>query len=283
MNREGDLECQPVVRLVYQGSWVGGYLEPARRLYDHELVYVSAGRFRFELAGRRHTLTPGAVILIPPGLWHTSWTPPRGTVTRHCLHFDWTPVDFPASRPLAAYEGDRYDPTLISPIPREVRGLLPLITRVGRGSELGEMIDMMFRFFRRRHELGEAMLAPVLRTLRSEARSDLPPVRLGRTARAVLAIRDDIDRNYAAPLDYRRFCRQARLSPSHLCRAFTAIVGRPPRAYLAEVRLHHARRLLQSDERTIKEVGNAVGLPDANYFSRLFRRTFGRPPSAFRQ
>lgn len=271
----------PVVRLVYEGSWVSDYLEPARRLYDNELVYVSDGRFQFELAGERQMLGAGAVIVLPPGVWHESRTPARGHVTRHCVHFDWTPIDFSASRPLAAYAGDSYEAAWVSPVPKAARTWLPLVTRVGAHGELREMIETMFRYFRRRHALGEAMLWPVLKTLWTEVRTEAPPARHGRSVRSVLAIRDWIDRHYAEPLDYQGYCRQFRLSPSHLCRAFAAGVGRTPLVYLTDVRLQHARRLLLAGGLNVSEVSQAVGIPDANYFSRLFRRKFGQSPTEY--
>ncbi len=273
----------PTVRLIYEGSWSGGYVEPARRLYDNELVYVSRGQFHFDLEGRSHLLTRGAVVLIPPGVWHESRTAPNTCVTRHCVHFDWLPMPFPSSRPLAAYVGDVYDPEWISPVPAEIREVLPLLDRVASRREITEMIMLMFRYFRQRHDLGETMLWPVLRALlagKAEAPASMLPSS-GKGSRRSLIVRDYIDRHYAEPQDYATYCQLVKTSPSHLCRTFAAQIGRTPQAYLNDVRMHHACRLLQEGVLNVNEVGRAVGIPDANYFSRLFRRQFGKSPSRF--
>jgi len=52
--------------------------------------------------------------------------------------------------------------------------------------------------------------------------------------------------------------------------------------FLEEVRLARARDLLATTELPIREVANQVGFRDPNYFSRVFRRHFGKSPRHFR-
>ena len=101
----------------------------------------------------------------------------------------------------------------------------------------------------------------------------------GRMLRALTSLKQLIDLRYAEPIGYPEFGRLTRLSTSHLCRAFAAWLGRTPTAYLNDLRLQHARRLLSESRLSVKEVARAVGIPNANYFARLFRRKFGSPPS----
>jgi len=94
-------------------------------------------------------------------------------------------------------------------------------------------------------------------------------------------LRDHIDKHYAEPQGYETYRKLTRLSSSHLCRTFSDMIGQPPLGYLINLRLHHACRLFQESSMNIAEVACAVGIPDANYFSRLFRRKFKRSPSRF--
>lgn len=272
----------PTARLIYEGVWDDDYVEPMRRLYDNELVYVSDGRFQFELAGQRWTLSKGSVVIIPPGIWHESRALPGGHVKRHCIHFDWIPLTYPESRPLASYTGDTFEAEWISPVPKEIRGVLPLITRIGRRQELRETIETMFRYFGRRHAVGEALLWPVLSMLLHENSSPPPsPARFGKSARLALGLREYMDRQYAEPQNYAIYSNRFHATASHLCRSFAALMGVPPLTYLTDVRLNHARRLMLETELNVNEVGRAVGISDANYFSRLFKRKFGQSPTEF--
>ena len=52
--------------------------------------------------------------------------------------------------------------------------------------------------------------------------------------------------------------------------------------YLTDVRIRKARTLLKKTDMKVYEICAAVGYTDTNYFSRLFERSTGLKPSAFR-
>lgn len=56
-----------------------------------------------------------------------------------------------------------------------------------------------------------------------------------------------------------------------------------PNDYLRKCRMERAAELLRSTEMNIAEVCAQVGIPDAQYFSRVFKAHFGMPPSAYRE
>lgn len=69
----------------------------------------------------------------------------------------------------------------------------------------------------------------------------------------------------------------------YLVRLFSRSAGLPPMAYLRRRRLELATKLLIESARPVGEVGQAVGWPDANYFSRRFHAQFGLTPTAYRR
>jgi len=52
--------------------------------------------------------------------------------------------------------------------------------------------------------------------------------------------------------------------------------------YLARRRIERAQYLLLSSHSSVKEIAGAVGIPDPAYFSRLFSRLCGKPPTEYR-
>jgi AraC-like DNA-binding protein len=54
-------------------------------------------------------------------------------------------------------------------------------------------------------------------------------------------------------------------------------------AYLRRRRLELAAGLLLRTRRSVAEVGDLVGWPDANYFTRRFRSQFGVSPTDYRR
>ena len=56
-----------------------------------------------------------------------------------------------------------------------------------------------------------------------------------------------------------------------------------PNDYLRKCRMERAAELLQSTDMNVTDVCTQVGMPDAQYFSRVFKTYFGMPPSAYRE
>jgi len=70
------------------------------------------------------------------------------------------------------------------------------------------------------------------------------------------------------------------LSSFHLVRIFTAQVGLPPHAYLNQVRINRARKLL-ADGHSIGHVANETGFVDQSHLARHFKRLLGLTPGQY--
>lgn len=87
--------------------------------------------------------------------------------------------------------------------------------------------------------------------------------------------------NLDSPLDVETLSRRAGQSVRSFHRKFSAATGKTPAAFVEALRLQQAQILL-AQGLPIKQVATAVGLVDANKFSRAFRRSHGMTPSSFR-
>lgn len=73
------------------------------------------------------------------------------------------------------------------------------------------------------------------------------------------------------------------ISPRQLQRRLRASLRLSAAGYIRTLRLERAAQLLDARAGTVSEISYKVGFLDANYFSRLFRQTFGMPPSEYAQ
>lgn len=69
------------------------------------------------------------------------------------------------------------------------------------------------------------------------------------------------------------------LSPSHSEALFNKAYGMSPNAYRINLRMNRARQLLATTKMNVGEVSRQVGIDDPLYFSRIFKKRFGSPPS----
>jgi transcriptional regulator GlxA family with amidase domain len=77
--------------------------------------------------------------------------------------------------------------------------------------------------------------------------------------------------------------RRVGMSLRNFVRRFKHATGDSPLIYLQKLRVAAAKRLLESDHRTMQEISDAVGYQDVAYFRGLFQRHTGVSPSAYRQ
>ena len=92
-----------------------------------------------------------------------------------------------------------------------------------------------------------------------------------------------ITRNLGSKLDVDILARVSGLSRAHFSRSFSAMTGLPPAEYVHQQRMRRAARLLVAQrEMSVKEVALRCGIGEDNYFSKVFRKTFGVSPTEFR-
>ena len=92
-----------------------------------------------------------------------------------------------------------------------------------------------------------------------------------------------LDERAHEPIDLETTAREARLSPFHFLRLFSAVLGVTPHQYLVRSRLKRAARLLAEPERSITDIALDVGFGDLSNFVRTFHRAAGVSPRAFRR
>jgi transcriptional regulator GlxA family with amidase domain len=94
--------------------------------------------------------------------------------------------------------------------------------------------------------------------------------------------RDQMDRDYAQPLDVPALARAALMSTGHFARLFRAAYGETPYSYLMTRRIERAKALLRRGELSVTEVCFAVGCTSLGSFSTRFTELVGESPSSYR-
>lgn len=73
------------------------------------------------------------------------------------------------------------------------------------------------------------------------------------------------------------------ITRTQLTRKVKAITGMTSTAYIAQQRVKMARRLLETTDLTVSEVGQRCGIADTAYFIQLFKRSVGRTPGQYKE
>ncbi len=85
-----------------------------------------------------------------------------------------------------------------------------------------------------------------------------------------------------ANLNVEQLCRELNISYSQLQRRIARTTHKSPNQLIRGLRLHKALILLHNPEINISEIATMTGFNDPSYFTRIFTREFGMPPSEYR-
>lgn len=99
---------------------------------------------------------------------------------------------------------------------------------------------------------------------------------------AISIAQDWLHQNFHRSFPLEVPARRAGMSLRNFVRRFKEATGDSPLIYLQKLRVAAAKRLLESNHRTMLEISDAVGYQDVAFFRTLFQRHTGVPPSAYR-
>ena len=85
------------------------------------------------------------------------------------------------------------------------------------------------------------------------------------------------------PLSVEQAARIVNLNPYHFCKTFKKLTGRTFIDYMNWLRINESDRLLRETEWTVTEIAERIGCGNANYFTKLFKKYKGFPPSEVRR
>ncbi len=106
--------------------------------------------------------------------------------------------------------------------------------------------------------------------------------RIGLVDRRIRRAVELMHAHLAQELPLEEIAAVAHLSSFHFARLFKKLTGTSPHAYLAMLRINHAKTLLAGTDISISEISERVGYSSPSHFSKAFRQTTGLTPRAFR-
>lgn len=109
------------------------------------------------------------------------------------------------------------------------------------------------------------------------------PLKTEHSDESISTAQEWLHENFHRNLPLEAHARRAGMSLRNFVRRFKQATGDSPLAYLQKLRIAAAKRLLESDHRSMQEISDAVGYQDVAFFRSLFQRHTGVSPSAYRQ
>lgn len=271
----------PRLNILWRGAWPAHVIEPARSLYDHELVCVTKGAFSLQIKEEHFEMREGSFALIPPRTIHVSRVL-KGEVLRSCLHFDWVNTGAPR-RPICSFYPKKPAARLVVEAP----DFVPVKIVVGRFDSRGAvpaLLETIFQRWQTREAFDRSLCrGPFLELLvqlfweQGKSRQ-----RRNQSSQLAYAAKERLDTQGVEGRSIRELLSSLGCSYEHISRLFHKNFGLTPVEYLNAKKMERAKMLLRNPRLSIAEVAYQSGFRDSGYFIRKFREQTGLTPGRYR-
>ena len=94
---------------------------------------------------------------------------------------------------------------------------------------------------------------------------------------------DYINENYRKDIPLTELSERINVCDDHLIRLFRAATNKTPTAYIRDLRLQEALKLLLDSDRSVTDIAAMVGFSSGNYMTRVFRTVLRMTPLQYRK
>ena len=231
--------------------------------------FTDQGVQQFHCRKQLHSSTPGQVFLLEPGEIHDGHAPAVGGFTYSMLYLEpqWIEGEL---RALFEDAPSHCQPTFARILGEEpaLLGVIANAIRALQGRELRIV----------RQAALDALLGELSRHLAWQPKHQADP----RLPAVALRARDYLHAHLDQDLGLDDLARASGVDRFRLSRAFKAAFGLAPHAYLIQLRLAKARRLLAAGHAPALVAMN-LGFADQSHLGRWFRRAYGLTPALYRK
>lgn len=259
---------QPYIEYISFADWTAGYHQMMHKHADiAEVLLVLRGHGRYSIGLHRRAVEGGDVILCNCGEPHDEFPTSGETYQTLCLGI--RRLALPGLAP-GALVASGCDPIFHKPA--QFDELFTLFTMMEAHAGVKTRENQMFC-----QNLTLAALELVRQMTNS---AEQPPAQ--EEGPLLTRVEHYIDAHYAEDISMDRLGQLFYVSPYHLAHLFKQNTGYTIKQYILRRRIGEAQSLLYDTKDSIASIAAAVGFDDPAYFSRLFAKYVGMPPSEYR-
>ncbi|MBM7619874.1 AraC-like DNA-binding protein [Bacillus tianshenii] len=281
------LEERPIVPFIRESDYAvrRPWRAPNRRLLDYLLIYIQEGQCLFQVDGTAYLFQSGEFCLIQPGsLVELEGLTSTITPFAH-LDFFYHPdrtKSFP-TKPgqlvLQEYEH------LLQPRLNDIHGIhVPVKLELKNPGRFRDYFMQMVEAWQNREpiqqlkaqHLATELLLIILDEHHSASKLESSPTK------ALSWFPSYLSNHLSERLTLQGMAKRANLSVSRFSTLFKQQFGSSPHQYFLEMRINHARELLEKTELTLEQIASYCGFANIHHFSKAYKKRMGKSPGKLR-
>ena len=230
---------------------------------DYSIHYMARGRGYCEAGGKQETIEESCLILYFPGVRHHYFFHKEDRTQMLWSHFSGTAC------------------ACLEPL----RSEKPVILKIADRKQFELVFEKMIAAHYLRLTDGDMLCdsyMPVLLALICQQS-------VGENGKGGIGGNEQMEKvlscmhvEFNKPIDIGKYAQMCYLSEDRFIRMFKKRTGFPPYRYQLKIRIQRAVEMLENSSVTVGECAEAVGFHDIAYFSRIFKKFTGHPPSFYK-
>lgn len=247
-----------------------------RLVKDYEFDYQLNGSRKITINGKNYTISSGSMICRHPGDYVTS----SGDYNTYTLTLDFSKrileKDF-------IYYRDSKNLTMQPKYNNPLLDMIPVHFTPDHSSDYIRIFDRLCILSNQNVKnsekdilLNEFFGLMLVDTLKNNENHEIYKNQI------VIDACNYIAENYDKDLTLQLLAKKFSISQSHFLRIFKHETNSTPMAYIIQIRLNNAQRLLRETNLNVNNIAIQCGFNDASYFSHLFKKRFDISPLAYR-
>lgn len=250
----------------------GTGVHPSRVIHSFELIYVRQGALELHEAGRHFEVSAGETLLLWPGRLHGGTAPYASDLEFYWVHFSFDRL----AQADAAPESSAAGGASLLRVPQHAR------------IERRDHLTGLFQRLLNDQEIYGVQPLPdsltILLMLWELTRSRGAPASVEGAPQRLAASADRLIRtHFHEAISASAIADRLGCNADYLGRIFRTVYGRTLTDAVHDRRMRHAEILLAEGRMTIDQVARESGFEDSGHFRRIFKRSKGMTPNAFRR
>ena len=235
---------------------------PTRVVKNYEIELLQSDDIEMSINGNFYHFANGSLLICKPGDIRYSTHPFK------CYFIHLQPLNLD---PLIK---DFIDSIPLNTVLIDVSKYIDLFFKVQKHFEKNNQSEQFYlcsKIYELFHFLQKDAITPSSLTLYSE------------NEKALMQAKKFISQNFRQQITLKDIAQSVFLSPNYLHNIFTTFFKKTPRAYLEELRIDEAKRLLKLSTLTILKKKEKTGFSSQTYFEYVFKKNVGMSPSKYRK
>ena len=242
------------------------YVERRQGISAAVMIYCLSGRGSIEIDNTTHKIRFGQLVIIPPNTPHIYQAEQKDPWSICWIHFSGTQTQALSD----SLKLTKHKPSLYVPDTRIIRDAF-------------ENVYACLNY----HYTDAGLLAMSSELLRlfslAKLHQGFPGAQRQSAEKRVVSTLAFMEQHLHMPLTLDEMAAHSGQSLPYFTRLFRQRTNQSPMAYFIQLKIRKACELLDQTDSTIREIASQLGYDDPYYFSRIFKKTQGCSPAAYRK